>query len=115
MATGTVAVAFSAGGLAFTLADGSTDFVSGDGFNITVTLTSKKYLQLDKSVATGENIAAGVLYADVTVPDGTDAKGVAFVRDCEANGNELVWPTGISAANKADAIQELAAIGVLVR
>lgn len=37
--TGTVAVAFSAGGLAFTLADGATDFVAGDGFNITVTLT----------------------------------------------------------------------------
>ena len=37
---GTVAVAFSAGGLAFTLADGATDFVAGDGFTITVTLTA---------------------------------------------------------------------------
>jgi hypothetical protein len=37
---GTVGVAFSAGGLAFTLADGVTDFVSGDGFTITVTLTA---------------------------------------------------------------------------
>jgi hypothetical protein len=34
--TGTVAVAFSAGGLAFTLADGATDFVAGDGFFIDV-------------------------------------------------------------------------------
>lgn len=34
--TGTVGSAFSAGGLAFTLADGATDFVSGDGFTITV-------------------------------------------------------------------------------
>lgn len=34
--TGTVAVAFSAGGLAFTLADGATDFVAGDGFTIDV-------------------------------------------------------------------------------
>lgn len=33
---GTVASAFSGGGLAFTLADGGTDFVSGDGFDITV-------------------------------------------------------------------------------
>lgn len=33
---GVVASAFSAGGLAFTLADGSTDFVAGDSFAITV-------------------------------------------------------------------------------
>lgn len=38
--SGTVAVAFSAGGLAFTLADGATDFASGDAFTITVTLTA---------------------------------------------------------------------------
>lgn len=34
---GSVGVAFNAGGLAFTLADGSTDFALGDGFDITVT------------------------------------------------------------------------------
>jgi hypothetical protein len=34
---GTVAVAYSFGGLAFTLADGSQDFVVGEGFDITVT------------------------------------------------------------------------------
>ena len=38
---GDVAAAFSAGGLAFTLADGSTDFAAGDGFNIAVTATSE--------------------------------------------------------------------------
>lgn len=34
---GTVAVAFSKGGIAFTLADGATDFVVGDGFTFPVT------------------------------------------------------------------------------
>lgn len=34
--TGNVASAFSNGGLAFTLADGATDFISGDGFTIDV-------------------------------------------------------------------------------
>lgn len=33
---GAVASAYSGGGLAFTLADGGTDFIAGDGFNITV-------------------------------------------------------------------------------
>ena len=37
---GSVASAFSAGGLAFTLADGATDFVSGDSFSIAVTFTT---------------------------------------------------------------------------
>lgn len=37
---GTVAVAFAAGGLAFTLADGATDFVAGDSFTISVTYTA---------------------------------------------------------------------------
>ena len=36
LSTGTVGVAFSAGGLAFTLADGAADFVAGDGFYIDV-------------------------------------------------------------------------------
>ncbi len=36
---GAVASAFSSGGLAFTLADGATDFAAGDQFTITVTAT----------------------------------------------------------------------------
>jgi hypothetical protein len=40
VAAGDVAAAFSAGGLAFTLADGATDFVVGDSFTITVTYTA---------------------------------------------------------------------------
>jgi hypothetical protein len=37
---GAVASAFSAGGLAFTLADGATDFAAGDGFDIVVGATN---------------------------------------------------------------------------
>lgn len=37
---GTVAVAFSAGGVAFTIADGATDFISGDQFTVTTTFTA---------------------------------------------------------------------------
>jgi hypothetical protein len=37
---GDVAAAFSAGGIAFTLADGATDFAAGDQFTIPVTLTA---------------------------------------------------------------------------
>lgn len=37
---GTVAVAFSGGGVAFTIADGATDFAAGDQFTITTTFTA---------------------------------------------------------------------------
>lgn len=37
---GTVAVAFSAGGVAFTIADGSTDFIAGDAFTVTTVFTA---------------------------------------------------------------------------
>lgn len=44
---GVVGTAFSAGGLAFTLADGATDFVAGDSFAITVSYSANaKFLGL---------------------------------------------------------------------
>jgi hypothetical protein len=115
VATGTVAVAFSAGGLAFTLADGATDFVAGDGFKITVTQTALKYLQWNEDGTLGEQVAAGVLIDDVTAPDGVDAKAAAIVRDAEVNASEIVWTSTATAAEKADATQELAKLGIIAR
>lgn len=112
---GDVAAAFSAGGLAFTLADGATDFAAGDRFTITVTQTSKKFVQFVVAGTDGSQIIEGILRGDKTAPDGTDAKDVAFVRDCEVNGAEIVWPSGITAAEKTDGIQALAALGIIVR
>lgn len=42
-------------------------------------------------------------------------RGVASVRDMEANGHELVWPEAITDAAKATAIAGLAAVGIIVR
>ena len=76
---GTVAAAFSAGGLAFTLADGATDFVSGDGFNITVAAGSGKYVKYNQDATNGSQIAAGIA---IDAYDATlaDVDGVALVR-----------------------------------
>lgn len=57
--TGTVGVAFSAGGLAFTLADGATDFVAGDGFTIATTLTAG---------GTASKNAYGVVFEPIKLP-----------------------------------------------
>ena len=113
--TGDVASAFSAGGLAFTLADGATDFIAGDLFTITVTETSRKFVQLNLSGTDGSEVAAGLLHDDVTALDTVDNKQVAYVRDCEVNGGELTYPTGITAAQKTDTNQKLGKLGVIVR
>lgn len=53
---GAVASAFSAGGLAFTLADGATDFVAGDSFAITV--AGNRFLGITIASAT-EGLVSG--------------------------------------------------------
>ncbi len=113
--TGDVAAAFSAGGLAFTLADGATDFAAGDFFMITVTQASKKFVQFVGAGTDGSQIIEGILRGDKTAPDGVDAKDVAFVRDCEVNAAEIVWPTGIAVADKTNGVQALAALGIIAR
>lgn len=52
---GTVAVAFSAGGVAFTLQDGATDFARGDGFTFTVQPTSASNVARPEGIAVLDN------------------------------------------------------------
>ena len=57
-----MAAAFSAGGVAFTLADGATDFVVGDTFAITVTYTANaKFV--------GIAVLSSAVPADAAYPD----------------------------------------------
>jgi hypothetical protein len=108
-------VAFTGGGLAFTISDGSGNYVAGDGFTITVAEGSGKYLALDDDSAVGAAVAAAVLYDDVDASDG-DAKGVALVRGpAELVAAELVWPAGLSNPDKAQAIIDLQKLGFVLR
>lgn len=103
---GTVAVAFNTGGLSFTLADGATDFVVGDGFDITVS-GSGKYVAYSNAATNGSDIASAILKdnaADLAV----DQKVVVVVRHAEVQGSEL---TGLDDPAKAD----LLALGIIVR
>lgn len=112
--TGNVAAAFSAGGLAFTLADGSTDFVVGDGFNITVGAGSLKWTQLATGAADGSQNAAGILWGAVDASGG-DMACTVVVRAAEVNASELTWPSGITSPQKTAALAQLAAPGIQAR
>ena len=112
--TGNVAAAFAGGGLSFTLADGSSDFVAGDGFNIIVVAGSKKYVPFDPSAATGAQNAVAVLYAGVDTTL-ADKKATIITRHCQVNTGELVWGTYVSAAEQTTALAALAAKGIIAR
>lgn len=112
---GNVAVAFSGGGLSFTLADGTPDFAVGDGFDITVAAGTGKVVQIDFSGATGIEDAYGILFDDVTAPDGVDAEGVLVVRNAYIDPVQITWPAGATAGQKAAALAQLAANGIIQR
>lgn len=108
---GTVAVAFSAGGLAFTLADGSADYVAGDRILITVTAPTEVWIALpNDGTVEADGIAWGEYDASLAA-----VAGVAIVRDAEVQDAELTWPGSISTANKNKAKIELRALGIIVR
>lgn len=109
--TGTVAVAFSGGGLAFTLADGATDFAVGDTFAITVTDSGERVVY-----TTSTSGASCILFNEVRVPANGTAKITTVERDAEVNNGELIWDSTISTdALKAKAKNQLAANGIIVR
>lgn len=106
--TGTVGVAFSAGGLAFTLADGSTDFAVGDTFSIAVNSGIGEWVAYDDDGTNdGRRAATGILYGNVDATS-ADARAVAIVRDVEVIESLLI---GLDDNGKAD----LLALGIVAR
>lgn len=76
--------------------------------------TSGKFVQLDLGATTGEQTAAGILYADVNATNG-EAEGVAIDCDAEVNGHELIWPDDADTGEQATAINQLKSLGIKVR
>ena len=114
--SGAVATVYAGPHLAFTLADGSTDFVAGDGFNIVVA-AGTKYSEWDEDASNGTEIPAAILGPTIVVPAAADVKAGAIVRDAEVNAAEIKWPaSGTDAAEKAAALSKLMkATGIIAR
>ena len=101
--------------LTFTIADGSTDFASGDAFTITVAAGSGKVKQIDFAATDGSDVACGILLLDTKAPDGADKSAVAIVRSAMVSDNGIVWPAGATTNQKNAAIAQLKNAGILVR
>ena len=111
---GVVASAYSAHGLAFTLADGSTDFAAGDGFTITVAAGTGKYEGYDDALATGAEVAAAILATDVDASS-ADVDATAIVRLAEVKLDALQWITAVDATAKTKARADLLTQFIAVR
>jgi len=101
--------------LTFTIADGSTDFASGDAFTITVAAGSGKVKQIDFAATDGSDLACGILLLDATAPDGSDKAAVAIARSAIVSDNGILWPAGATTNQKNAAIAQLKNAGILVR
>jgi hypothetical protein len=98
----------------FVIADGATDFIVGDGFDITVAAGTGKFSPLDPAANNGLAVADAILFTSADA-SAADARAVFTARESEVHDAKLVWPAGISAGNKAAAIAALKAKGIIVR
>jgi hypothetical protein len=110
---GATAVAYAQGGVGFTLAVGGTPMVAGDGFNITVTKAPGDFARHLLGATDGTQTVAGILYEEV--PPGVTVPRTITRRDCEVNGDHLIYSAGASAAQIATANAALLALGIIVR
>ncbi len=97
-----------------TITDGATDFIVGDYFTITVAAGSLKGVELDTTATDGSQKAYGILI-NTTDASAADTPAAVVVRDALIIADSLDWPSGISGANKAIALTELAAKNIIER
>lgn len=97
----------------FVIADGATDFIVGDTFLITVAVGAKVTV-LGPAATDGSQFAAGIL-AQATDASAGDVSTVVIARNAILAANKVVWPVGITAAQKAIATAQLARVGIVLR
>lgn len=98
----------------FTIAGGATAFVEGDAFDVTVSIAvgadDGKIVAWDPAADDGSEKIWGVSLQATEAADGVDNVGgvLAVRRDAILFLGAVQWPAGLSAADKAAAVAELA-------
>jgi hypothetical protein len=101
----------------FVIADGATDWTIGDAFSVTVGIEESDYqvAVLAPAAVDGTQRAAGILWENVTTDGANTQRAVVITRSAEVRGSDLTWPGGITAVQKAEAIRQLEALGIVIR
>lgn len=111
---GTNTVAF-ADDLKFVTTAGGTAFVAGDGFDITVAAAAiEKVVPLAPAAADGSQTAYAVSIREKAV-SAEDQPLLSVVRATVVDTNNLVWPAGITDAQKTAALNTLRERGLIAR
>jgi len=74
---------------------------------------SKKWVPLAPAATDGSQTAAGILYGRTDASGTADVKGVAITGDARVAPLELTFPAGITDAQKAAAMAQLAALEII--
>jgi hypothetical protein len=99
----------------FAVTDGTTDFVVGDGFDITVAVGSGKYKAFDPTALDGTQNAAMILFG-TTDASAADKHATGIARSAEVNKSELLWGAGVTTTDQKNAAYtQLAALGIIGR
>lgn len=94
------------------LTDAGTDFVAGDGFDITISAKTEKIVEYNPAGTNGSQIVRGILLRAVDASS-ADAPGVVVSRGpTTVNANDLTWKSGMTTAQKTTAKAALLALGI---
>lgn len=122
IATGVVGTAFS-NQIAFTLADGATDFVVGDSFTVEV-VGDYKYKMVEATATDGTAVACAIYisandgsFGTSTIAATTDTSIIALVRGAAVVGKEtLTYGASVNTtAEKTKLYSELESVGIICR
>lgn len=106
---GDVAVAATfADKIKFSIADGTQDFIVGEGFDVTVAPGSKKLVPINFSAADGSEKAAAILINGVDATS-ADKETAVLIWGAQIVPSQLEWPEGATSDQKNAALDQLAA------
>jgi hypothetical protein len=116
---GATGAAFSKG-VKFTITAGGTAFVAGDAFSITVgvesNLADRRFVPLNLSATDGSQNVAGIAFGRLISDASIEQVRTAVTSGpAEVRGSDLIWPAGITAAQKAEGIEQLRRMNIKVR
>jgi hypothetical protein len=100
--------------LQFLITAGAAPFSPGDGFEIDVEDALGHVTQLRPRARDGRQIVAGILFYSTDAISAAQ-QCVITARTAVVSAAELVWPDGITEAEKASAIAQLAALDIAVQ
>lgn len=113
-ATGTV---FN-GPIKFTITAGGTAFVADDVIRVTVLRrdgTDDQFVALNLSATDGSAVAAAIAIYPAVTASGETQNIAGLRRHAQVRGVDITWPAGITANQIAEATNQLASKGIIVR